>query len=85
MQSKKKEGESDLFFFLKNVSMASFSAMVAETITIPVDTAKVRIQIQQTPAGEIPRYNGIMGTVKTIAAQEGPLSLFGGLTAGLQR
>jgi len=51
MQSKKKEGESELFFFLKNVGQASFSAMVAESLTIPMDTAKVRLQIQKTEAG----------------------------------
>jgi hypothetical protein len=39
----KKEGESDLHFFLKNVGQASFSAMFAEFITIPADTAKVRM------------------------------------------
>lgn len=51
MQSAKKEGESDAAFFVRNVAMASFSASVAEVITIPVDTAKVRLQIQKTPEG----------------------------------
>lgn len=45
MQSKRKEGESAVFFFAKNVGQASFSAMFAEFCTIPVDTAKVRLQI----------------------------------------
>ena len=43
MQSKRKEGESQLAFFLKNVGQASFSAMWAEFCTIPADTAKVRM------------------------------------------
>jgi hypothetical protein len=60
MQSKRKEGESAAFFFAKNVGQASFSAMVAECITIPVDTAKVRLQIQKVAEGEKPRYNGLM-------------------------
>jgi solute carrier family 25 (mitochondrial uncoupling protein), member 8/9 len=86
MQSTKKAGESDAAFFMRNVGMASFSACVAEVITIPMDTAKVRLQLQgPVAAGETLRYNGLMGTVKTIAAEEGAGALFGGLTAGLQR
>jgi solute carrier family 25 uncoupling protein 8/9 len=84
MNSTKKEGESEVAFFLRNVGMASFSACVAEVATIPMDTAKVRLQLQgPVAAGEKLRYNGLFGTVKTIAAEEGALSLFGGLSAGL--
>lgn len=43
MQAKRKEGESEIVFFGKNVAAASFSGMVAEAITIPLDTAKVRL------------------------------------------
>ena len=85
MQSKKKEGESELFFFLKNVGQASFSAMVAESLTIPMDTAKVRLQIQKTEAGQKPKYSGLINTVKMIRAEEGPRALFNGLVPGLQR
>jgi len=45
MQAVKREGESEAAFFMRNVTMAAFSACVAEVITIPVDTAKVRLQI----------------------------------------
>ena len=85
MQSKKKEGESELYFFLKNVGQASFSAMVAETLTIPMDTAKVRLQIQKTGEGQKPKYTGLIQTVKMISAEEGPRALFNGLIPGLQR
>ena len=57
--------------------------MVAEVVTIPIDTAKVRLQIQTTPAGQKPHYNGLIGTVKTIAAEEGTMALYGGLVPGL--
>ena len=70
---------------MRNVGMASFSACVAESLTIPFDTAKVRLQIQVTPEGETPRYSRLMATAKTIGAEEGVPALFGGLTAGLQR
>ena len=43
MQSKKKEGESEFAFFMKNVGQASFAGMVAEAASIPIDTAKVRL------------------------------------------
>ena len=85
MNTKQNEGESNVAFFFRNVAMASFSAMFAEVCTIPVDTAKVRLQIQKTPPGEKPRYNGLVGTMGKVAAEEGPLALFGGLSAGLQR
>ena len=85
MNVKQKEGESNLAFFMRNVGMAAFSACVAETLTIPMDTSKVRLQLQKTPEGEVPRYNGLLGTMKTIAAEEGATALFGGLAPGLQR
>ena len=66
----------------RNVGMAAFSACVAETITLPLDTAKVRLQLQNT-TGEGPlRYNGLIGTARTVMAEEGALALFGGWAAG---
>lgn len=46
MNVKQKEGESNAAFFMRNVAMAAFSACVAESMTIPMDTAKVRLQLQ---------------------------------------
>lgn len=83
MNVKQKEGESNAAFFMRNVGMAAFSACVAETLTIPMDTAKVRLQLQKVAEGEKPRYVGLFGTAKTIAADEGALALFGGLSPGL--
>jgi solute carrier family 25 uncoupling protein 8/9 len=45
MNNRKKQGESEIGFFLRNVAMASTAGMIAEVITIPIDTAKVRLQI----------------------------------------
>jgi solute carrier family 25 (mitochondrial uncoupling protein), member 8/9 len=53
--------------------------------TIPMDTAKVRLQIQKVEPGQAPKYNGMLGTMKTITAEEGPMGLFSGLSPGLQR
>jgi solute carrier family 25 uncoupling protein 8/9 len=52
-----------------------------QIITIPFDTAKVRLQIQ----GEQAKYNGMLHCIKTMAAEEGVASLYKGLSAGLQR
>ena len=79
----RKEGESAAYFFMKNVLCASAAAMFAETCTIPADTAKVRLQIQKVVEGEAPRYNGMLGTIKTIAAEEGAIKLWDGLMPGL--
>ena len=45
MKSQKRPGETDLGFFCRNVAMASWAGMVAEVVSIPLDTAKVRLQI----------------------------------------
>jgi hypothetical protein len=43
MNTNRMPGESDIAFFFRNVLMASAAAMTAETATIPIDTAKVRL------------------------------------------
>jgi len=70
---------------MKNVACGSAAACWAEFLTIPADTAKVRLQIQHTPAGQEPKYKGMIGTAKKIAAEEGFTKLWGGIGAGLQR
>jgi solute carrier family 25 (mitochondrial uncoupling protein), member 8/9 len=87
MNTQRAEGESAIKFFFKNVAAASTAACIAEIATIPVDTAKVRLQVQGKSAtpGVAPKYSGFLGTMKTIAAEEGPFALYNGLSAGLQR
>jgi solute carrier family 25 uncoupling protein 8/9 len=81
------EGDGKIKFFLKSVACASFAGCVAEIATLPLDTAKVRLQIQSKSSvvGALPKYNGFLGTMKTITAEEGMLALWKGLSAGLQR
>ena len=51
-----------------------------------MDTAKVRLQIQgSAEAGAGPKYRGMFHTLLVMAKEEGPLSLYKGLVAGLQR
>ncbi|XP_047423163.1 mitochondrial brown fat uncoupling protein 1 isoform X3 [Sciurus carolinensis] len=65
---------------------AGVAACLADVITFPLDTAKVRLQIQgecQVSSGIT--YKGVLGTITTLAKTEGPMKLYSGLPAGLQR
>uniref|UniRef100_A0A8C7ZHI1 Dicarboxylate carrier UCP2 n=1 Tax=Oryzias sinensis TaxID=183150 RepID=A0A8C7ZHI1_9TELE len=65
---------------------AGAAACVADIVTFPLDTAKVRLQIQgEKKAVEGIRYRGVFGTISTMIRTEGPRSLYNGLVAGLQR
>nr|XP_033795630.1 mitochondrial brown fat uncoupling protein 1 [Geotrypetes seraphini] len=68
---------------------AGTAACIADLITFPLDTAKVRLQVQgeSTVHGALKaiKYKGVFGTITTIIQTEGPRSLYNGLVAGLQR
>ncbi|KAM7527706.1 hypothetical protein LguiB_031116 [Lonicera macranthoides] len=68
---------------------SAFAACFAELCTIPLDTAKVRLQLQKRAAlGEglgVSKYRGMLGTVVTIATEEGVLALWKGIIPGLHR
>ncbi|MEQ2221715.1 Mitochondrial uncoupling protein 2 [Ilyodon furcidens] len=68
------------------MASAGAAACIADIITFPLDTAKVRLQIQgeKQAVGGI-RYKGVFGTISTMVRTEGPRSLYNGLVAGLQR
>ncbi|KAL1359795.1 hypothetical protein HN51_005145 [Arachis hypogaea] len=74
--------------FAGTFASSAFSACFAEVCTIPLDTAKVRLQLQkQAAAGDavtLPKYKGMMGTVATIA-REGLSALWKGIVPGLHR
>ncbi|KAF1394252.1 hypothetical protein PFLUV_G00024610 [Perca fluviatilis] len=68
---------------------AGAAGCVAELVTLPLDTAKVRLQIQgeSKPSlkGQRIKYRGVFGTIFTMVKTEGPRSLYSGLVAGLHR
>ncbi|XP_056141398.1 mitochondrial uncoupling protein 2-like [Lampris incognitus] len=71
---------------------AGTAACIADLFTFPLDTAKVRLQIQGEAGGSaatgnspLVRYQGVFGTITTMVRTEGPRSLYNGLVAGLQR
>ncbi|XP_063970108.1 dicarboxylate carrier SLC25A8-like isoform X2 [Lytechinus pictus] len=81
------------------LASAGLGGCIADVITFPLDTAKVRLQIQgesgtdkKSSKGTIGkearvnfRYRGVFGTIWTIIRQEGPRGLYNGLIPGLQR
>ncbi|XP_034044452.1 mitochondrial brown fat uncoupling protein 1 [Thalassophryne amazonica] len=71
------------------MASAGLAACVADGITFPLDTAKVRLQIQGEKAAveatKNIRYRGVFGTISTMIRTEGPRALYNGLVAGLQR
>ncbi|XP_039084634.1 mitochondrial uncoupling protein 3 isoform X3 [Hyaena hyaena] len=68
---------------------AGTAACFADLVTFPLDTAKVRLQIQgenqATQAARRTQYRGVLGTILTMVRTEGPRSPYNGLVAGLQR
>jgi len=71
---------------------AGLAACVADLVSFPLDTAKVRLQIQGEGAlattgssKAAPVYRGLVGTLCAISRQEGPRALYNGLVPGLQR
>lgn len=70
------------------MASAGAAACIADMVTFPLDTAKVRLQIQgekSVEAAKNIRYRGVFGTITTMIRTEGPKSLYNGLVAGLQR
>jgi len=65
---------------------AGTAGCIADLVTFPLDTAKVRLQVQgESTGGQAVQYRGVYGTITTIVRTEGPRSLYNGLVAGLQR
>ncbi|XP_066476022.1 putative mitochondrial transporter UCP3 isoform X2 [Tiliqua scincoides] len=68
---------------------AGTAACIADLCTFPLDTAKVRLQIQgeskASKTAKNVKYRGVFGTIATMVKTEGPRSLYNGLVAGLQR
>ncbi|KAL3626926.1 Matrilysin [Castilleja foliolosa] len=82
------KAKSDISF-AGTFASSAFAACFAEMCTIPLDTAKVRLQLQKKSiAGDVlslPKYKGLLGTVGTIAREEGLSALWKGIVPGLHR
>lgn len=57
------------------------AGFIYSVVSLPLDTAKTRVQSQKPlPDGTL-RYKGVVGTIAGIAREEGPLSLWRGFLA----
>lgn len=63
---------------------SGLGALVAETLTLPTDVVKVRLQVQQNQGG-VGKYTGFVDCLFKIAKEEGKLALWKGLTPALVR
>lgn len=91
-----KPGQKEPSILIKFVS-AGLAASVAEAVTIPIDTAKVRLQIQGenavlanvqngvATANSNVQYRGMIGSMITVAKTDGFRSLYKGLVPGIHR
>ncbi|XP_057684825.1 mitochondrial uncoupling protein 2-like isoform X2 [Corythoichthys intestinalis] len=74
---------------LVKIFSAGAAGCVADLVTFPLDTAKVRLQIQGEAKplvrGQRATYQGVFGTIFTIVNSEGARGLYNGLIAGLHR
>lgn len=64
---------------------AGTAACIADVITFPLDTVKVRLQVQGEAGAQAVMYNGVFKTVLGVARDEGPKALYNGIVPGLQR
>ncbi|KAK9714062.1 hypothetical protein RND81_06G069100 [Saponaria officinalis] len=81
-------GDSTNISFTGTLASGAFAACFAEVCTIPLDTAKVRLQLQKKSVGDaasLPKYRGMLGTVGTISREEGLSALWKGIVPGLHR
>ncbi|WPT10791.1 Mitochondrial uncoupling protein 1 [Picochlorum sp. SENEW3] len=69
--------------FPQTFASSAIAACTAEIISLPLDTAKVLLQLQKKDAA--PKYKGLIGTCMTVAREEGSGALWKGLGPGLQR
>jgi len=63
---------------------SGLGALIAETLTLPTDVAKVRLQVQSS-AGAGPQYTGFVDCLAKTYKAEGPTALWKGLTPALLR
>ncbi|KAK3120769.1 hypothetical protein QOZ80_9AG0693400 [Eleusine coracana subsp. coracana] len=80
-------GAKPAITFAGRFTASAIAACFAEVCTIPLDTAKVRLQLQKTAVAgaEAPKYRGLLGTAATIAREEGAAALWKGIVPGLHR
>lgn len=73
------------FTFWTRFFCGGVAASIAEAVTIPLDTAKVRMQIQSKSASGEVMYRNVFQCIGRITAEEGGSALWKGLAPGILR
>lgn len=68
---------------VKGLAYGGFASCVAETITMPIDVVKTRLQMDGS--GGVKQYSGSVDCATKLVRSEGPTSLFKGLPPALLR
>jgi len=88
-QHAKQQQSSAFYTTVKKMMAAGTAASIAEVVSIPLDTTKVRLQLQgENSAKNVNqslKYRGMFHAMSVISREEGVRSLFKGLNAGIQR
>lgn len=73
--------------FYATFGASAAAACTGEILTLPLDTAKVRLQLQgrAAAAGAPLKYKGLVGCLSTVVREEGAMSLWKGIVPGLHR
>jgi len=61
------------------------AGMIGPVVNCPVDVAKTRLMAQETVAGVVPKYTGMLQCMHTVAKEEGVASLYRGLLPRVAR
>lgn len=67
------------------ILLASLSAMVAESVTFPIDLTKTRMQLHGSGSASGTHRIGAIGVVSEIARKEGVIGLYKGLSPAIIR
>ena len=71
---------------IERFGSAAIGSAAAEVMTLPVDVAKVRLQLQgKAEVGARRRYIGLLQTLYRVRSEEGAAALWRGLTPALVR
>mmetsp|Transcript_39663 Transcript_39663/g.92822 ORF Transcript_39663/g.92822 Transcript_39663/m.92822 type:complete len:178 (-) Transcript_39663:420-953(-) len=85
MKSRWEETSGKSLVHWQHLLLGGMSGGVGPTLNNPLDVVKTRLQRQVVEKGVAPKYSGLWQSMVVIAKEEGPMSLYKGLTPRLMR